>query len=126
MSDAMLSKQVRYNGATITVRRADVRARLRTSLAYTKLGGIPQNMPMDDWLFMNAFTQFVTQCTVEGDLGFPMPSLTDDDATFQAAFEAFLSADGDLYDVVNNALIEVNRAPAPEEDAKKKTTSEAP
>lgn len=107
----MLSKTIRYNGATITVRRADVRARLRTQLAYSKLGGIPKDIAHDEWLFMNAFTQFVTQCTVEGELGFPMPLLTDDDEVFQQGFEAFLSAPSELYDIVNHALMEINRAP---------------
>lgn len=121
----MLSKTITYNGATITVRRADVRARLRTQLAYTKLGGIPHEPEV--WLCTHAFTQFVTQCTVEGELGFPMPLLTDDDEVFQQGFEAFLSAPSELYDIVNHALMEINRAPgdpdlAPAADDTKKKT----
>jgi len=125
-----LSKTIAYNGATIEVRRADVRARLRTSLVFHKLG-LPDN-PGEDWFYMQSFARFLTQCTVIGDLGFPVPTLTDDDEAFRAGYDAFLAADGDLYDTLNAALLEVNRAPGDPDltlsadDTKKKTNSEAP
>lgn len=122
----MLEKIISYNGATITIRRATVRARLRTTLVYNKIG-LPEAMG-EDWLFMQAFARFITQATVEGDLGFRVPSLADDDETFLAGYEAFLNADVEFYDLVNAALLEVNRSPGdPDlepgaESSKKKTT----
>jgi len=127
----MLTKVFEHNGARITARRADVRARLRAQLVYAKLN-ISADIPEEEWTEVRAFARFLSQCSVEGDLGFPTPLLSDDAETMRAAKEAFMTADGVLYDHINLALLEVDRdfgdadlVPESELDTKKKTTPES-
>lgn len=119
----MLSKTVSYNGAAITVRREDVRARLLSEVllskfaGYAEIAGLPYHV-------LGTFVRFVTQCTVEGELGFVVPSVMDDESVIHAAFEAFLAQDSALIDAVRPALNEVDGDlgdPALSPDTKKKT-----
>lgn len=125
----MLSKTITYDGAVVTIRRADVRARLRASIVYQKFD-ISRDMPADEWVFLRTYARFLAQATVEGDLGFAMPTVTDDIETLRAGLDNFLSLEGIFYDLITLAFNEVDRVigdpdfvPESELDAPKKTTT---
>ena len=106
----MLTETFTFNGATFTVRRADVRTRIKKTIVYGRLGAT-QGMAEDEWAFIYAYTGFITQTTVDGDPGFKVPTVSASEGEHQAALEAFLSADEELYDLLNDALNKVDRAP---------------
>jgi hypothetical protein len=120
----MLSKTVSYNGATLHVRREDVRARLLGDVLLSKFVNASVLEGLPAWCLTN-FVRFITQCTVEGELGFAVPSVMDDEKTIHVAFEAFLASDSALIDVLRTALNDVDADmgdPALSPDTKKKTT----
>lgn len=125
----MLSKTVNYNGATLEVNRETMRSRLQKNIVYRKLAGV--GAADEDYEFIVAYAHLMTQVKVTaGELPFPIAALTDDDDTVKAAYAAFLDSDGSLWNVIGEALREVD-APlgdpdlAPGADAQKKTPPES-
>lgn len=106
----MLTETFTFNGATFTVRRADVRTRIQKSIVYGRLGAT-QGMADDEWAYIYAYTGFITQTKVDGDPGFTVPPVTASEGEHQLGLQAFLSVDEDLYDLLNDALNKVDRAP---------------
>ena len=124
----MLTEKFSHNGASVEVRRADVRARLRAQLVYATFD-VQTDMPDEAWAELRFFARFLSQTRIEGDLGFPVAAVSDDRASLERCLEAFLAADEVLYDRLLIAMNNVARNPGdadllPEDelDAKKKTT----
>lgn len=112
----MLSKTFTHNGVTVTVRRADVRARLMGHFIYRHFA-IEETMPEDEFILYQTFVQFMTQTTIEGDLGFPIPAVSAPKADIEAAFQAFMNLSAAFYDQYIEALREVESAPGEPETA---------
>jgi hypothetical protein len=115
--------QKTYNGATITFQRGTVRSRLKGIHLYSKLGVTTDT---DDGLVLeySYFVRLLTQCKVEGDLGFKLPTSSDNEAALQAGYEAFMESDEALFDVVVEGLNAVDDSDQPEglqPDAAKKS-----
>lgn len=102
-----MEKVIQYNGATVTVKRGNVRSRLRSTLLYNKLD-ISDKTTDEEWLYLNYFVRFLTQTTVKGNLGIDMPAPEADPAALKAGLERFLDADVEFYDEVIAALNEVD------------------
>lgn len=102
-----MEKVIQYNGATITVKRGNVRSRLRSTLLYSKLD-ISETTTDEEWLYLNYYVRFLTQTTVKGDLGFDIPAPEAEPADLKAGLECFLDADVAFYDLVIAALNEVD------------------
>lgn len=123
----MLISVFEYRQAKITVRRADVRARLLQNLIYRHFT-IAEGMPEEEFLLYSSFATFMTQASVEGDLGFPIPAVSAPHEIIVQTFESFLALDGGFYDLYRAALNEVSAIVgdpelAPGEDSKKKEAS---
>lgn len=124
----MLTKTVTYNDATLEVSRETMRSRLQKNIVYRKLADV--GTTDEDYEFIVAYAHLVTQVTVTaGNLPFSIAALTDTDDEMKAAYAAFLDCDGSLWNVIGEALREVD-APlgdpdlAPGADAQKKTPPE--
>lgn len=102
-----MEKVIQYDGATVTVRRGNVRSRLRSGKLYSKLG-IAEDMDEDEFLEMNYFVRYLTQTTIEGkcDLAFPSSSAPEQD--LKAAMDEFLLSGKPVYDEIVDALGEVD------------------
>lgn len=95
--------EIQYNGATITIKRGTVRSRLDCGMVYAKLN-IGADTSDYEFIHMDSYARFLTQCTVKGELGFAVPPLDADAASIQAGYEAYLEADTAFYDSVIVAL----------------------
>jgi hypothetical protein len=95
--------QKTYNGATITFKRGTVKSRLRGMTLYGKLG-VSSDTPNEDMLGYSYFVRLLTQCEVEGELGFNLPSANADPAELCKAYDAFMNADEALFDAVMDGL----------------------
>ena len=104
----MLTKEIEWNGAVITLRRGTVRDRLMLNSVIRKLGGIDTE-DMDDFAAKRFFARLITQAQVEGDLGFALPAVAASDEDLHAAYEQFLDLDGGLYDSLEQGLYEIDR-----------------
>lgn len=105
----MLSETVSYNGATLTFKRADVRSRIQASVLYKRVG-LSGDSAEEQWYFWTTYVGFLLRTTVEGDLGFTIPSLSASTEELEAGLEAFLAADESLYECVTNALNRLDEA----------------
>lgn len=111
-----ISKTFTYNGAKVTVRRADVRARLMGHFIYRHFN-IHEDMPEDEFLMYQTFAQFMTQTTIDGDLGFSIPVLSAPEDAIKTAFEDFMALDTDFYDLYVAVMREVEASPGDIETA---------
>lgn len=122
----MLSKTVTYRNATITAHRATVRSRLFADIIYTKLAAL--DWQTESFYFLSTFARFVTQCTVEGDMGFPLAVPTDDSDVMAECYWNFMKAGDDLYEAVVPTLNELdsdlNRPELSPVDEQKKTAGQ--
>lgn len=123
----MFTKTFDYNGASVTVRRADVRARLLQNMIFRHFP-IAEGMPIDEWTLYNTFAEFMTLVKVEGDLGFPIPAVAASPEDILAAYENFLALPETFYNQYQAALNEVNAiigspATAPGASEKKQETT---
>ena len=94
---------IQYNGATITIRRGTVRSRLDCNMIFRAFD-IDDEMPLAEFSRIERYARFLTQCTIVGEVGFPIPALSASEAELKAGFEAFLEADTEFYDAVMVAL----------------------
>jgi len=104
----MLSKQIEWNGATFTLRRGTVRDRLMVNSVVGKLG-----IDLDyteDFAGKRLFARLIVQGQADGDWGFTLPAITDNEEILLASFEKFLDLDGGLYDELETALYEVDKS----------------
>ena len=114
-----MERQFSYNGATLTASSGTIRDRIQLSVVLRKLDVDDD----DDFGSVAAFTfaRFLTRVLIEGDIGLVVPAVTDAPEVIQAALEAFLDADGGLYDVVVEALNAVDEPSGdPDTQPKKK------
>lgn len=102
-----------------------MRTRLQKNIVYRKLGITP-DISDEDWEFLNMFAHLLTQCDIEGDVGFPVAQIADTAEAMRVSYEAFLDSEGDLYTPLIAAINEVD-APLGDPDLVpgKKTTDEA-
>jgi hypothetical protein len=104
-----------YGKATVTVRRATVRDRLRVDTLTWKL---PDAETTDERHAQRSFARLVVQTEkVDGDLGFPLPKFDAPDAELRAGYEALMDAPGALWDAWVVALARVDDAIAEPEVA---------
>jgi hypothetical protein len=103
----MLTKDIEWNGAVITLRRAKIRDRLLVNSIVGKLGIDTEDVA--DFAAKRFFARLITQGQVEGDLGYALPAVADSEEDLQAAYEAFLDLDAGLYDSLEQGLYEVDR-----------------
>lgn len=99
--------EIVYNGATITISRGSVRSRLDCLVVYSKLD-INDHTSDREFIYMDNYIRFLTQCQIKGDIGFPVPGLDASAEDIQAGYEAFLNADTAFYDSVIVALNSVD------------------
>ncbi len=104
----MLTSKIKWNGATITLRRGTVRDRLMVNSVVGKLG-IDLDY-IEDFAGKRLFARFIVQAQADGDFGFAIPAITDNEETLLASFEKFLDLDGELYDELETALYEVDKS----------------
>ena len=105
----MLTKQIEWNGATITLRRAKIRDRLLMNSIIGKLG--IDATDTGDFAGKRLFARLITQAQIEGDgLGFALPANADSEEDLRVGFAKFLDLDGELYDSLEEALHEVDRS----------------
>lgn len=105
--------QKTYNGATISFKRGTVKSRLRGMTLYGKLG-VSSDTPNDVMLGYSYFVRLLTQCEIEGTLGFDLPDTNAGEAVLQAAYQAFMDADEALFDVVMDGLNAVDEEYQPD------------
>lgn len=122
----MFTETFSYNGAQITIRRADVRARLRAQLVYGTIIAANPNLSDEEWAEVEFFGRFLAQVSVEGELGFPLARVSDDADALMASKEALMASDDALYYDLVRAMRNVARNPgdpdlAPDVDEAKKT-----
>jgi hypothetical protein len=120
----MFAKTVYYNGATLKIRREDVRSRLLRGMVFRHFD-ITEDMPDDEWQLLHGFVKFLTQVEITGDVGFAVPSVTADKKTVLGGYEAFLTAPGAFFDAYYPTLLEVDQVigdpdTAPGDDGQKK------
>ncbi len=121
----MFKESFVYNGATVTIRRANVRSRLLETIVYRNFD-IAEGMPLDEWLPIQSFVEFLTRSEIEGDLGFKIPAVTAPTEEIMASFDEFLSQDETFYDLYIDAKNKVQAVigdpvTAPPEPGKKKS-----
>jgi hypothetical protein len=119
----MFSEEIQYNGAKLTVHRASVKARILAPMLYRHFD-IQEGMPEEEFAPIEAFVRFMTQTTIEGDLGFPIPPVSGDRVDILTAYENFLGLNEAFYDVYAPAMRRVQKTvgdpeTAPEGDKKK-------
>lgn len=119
----MLTNNFSYNGASVTVKRETMRARLQKNIVYRKLGITP-DISDEEWEYMDAFAHLLTQCDIVGDVGFPVAQVADTAEDMRTSYEAFLDSEGSLYTPLIKAINEVD-APLGDPDLTpgKKTTA---
>lgn len=104
-----------YGKATVTVRRATVRDRLRVDTLVWKL---PDADSIDERHAQRSYARVIVQTEkVDGDLGFALPKPGASEADIIAGYEALMDADGALWDAWNLALAQVDGAIAAPEIA---------
>jgi hypothetical protein len=108
-----LETTFKHNGATVTVRRATVRARLYRNIIYSKFAHMA-DMTDEEFFPLSVFARVITQVSIEGDAGFALAQPTDKAEDVQASYKAFMDADAALWDRLESALEQVD---APVADA---------
>lgn len=103
----MIEKTFEYEGVTITCKRATVRSRLQTHFIYGHLG-VTEDTPNFEMYTYRTFANFLTQCTVSGDLGFVIPGMGATNEDTQAALDAFLELPAEFHDLLVLNLNEVD------------------
>jgi hypothetical protein len=102
----MIEKTFTYNDATITCKRATVRSRLQAQWLVANLEAATATVY--DIHMLTPFVGFLTQCTVKGNLGFTIPGVSANKKELEKGLDAFLSQDVEFYDLLVDALNEVD------------------
>ena len=103
----MLTKKIELRGGTITLKRAKIRDRLLMNVIIGKLGFDSENT--DGFAGMRLFARLVTQAQIDGDLGFVLPALADNEEVMRESYEQFLELDGFYFDEIEQGFEEVDR-----------------
>lgn len=93
----------------ITFARPTVRSRLAEMMIYNRITIEP-----DDELrayLVGTFVPLLTRATIEGDMGFTLPSVNALAEELETAIEAFGNAPADVYDAIVAALNEADAIP---------------
>lgn len=120
----MTDKIITYNGATVALKRATVRSRLYSGIIYRKFD-VGESTSDEAFQVLFNYVKFLTQATISGDIGFKVPSYTDDRAALERGFEAFLDMPEQFFNDIVLALTRIDDpltedALQPDEDNKKK------
>lgn len=119
----MTDKTISYNGATVVLKRATVRSRLYSGIIYRKFD-VDEKTSDEAFQVLFNYVKFLTQATISGELGFAVPSYTDDRKVLERGFEAFLDMPQAFFDAVILPLSTIDNpltedALQPEEHQKK-------
>lgn len=103
----LLPQIVTYNGAVLTITRENVRSRVLSGLLWRHFN-VTEDIDEGEFLLMQYFVIFMTQCKVDGNIGFGLPPVSAPHDVIMAAFDAFLSLPAEFFDVFVEAYNAVN------------------
>jgi len=102
-----MEKVIQYDGATITVRRGNVRSRLQQGRVYNRME-LTEDIEEDAFLEINLFARLLTQVSIDGKCDLAWPTIGSDKETLQQAMETFMTSDKPIYNEIVDALYEID------------------
>lgn len=104
----MLTKDICYNGTTITLKSATVRSRLRSFALLNALSY--DDSVTEQQYYIQAYVKFLTRSEIAGDAGFFVPPALSSAKDLQRGMDAFLDQDDTLYDALIDGFDQLDTA----------------
>lgn len=104
----LLPQIVTYNGAVLTITRENVRSRVLSGLIYRHFDILSDDIDESEFLLIEYFVKFMTQCKVDGQIGFAVPLPSAHHEVILAAYDAFQNMPAEFFDVFVEGYNAVN------------------